>query len=230
MAYLTASAVIDAARQFADWSGATDVQMLQMTNLIKSRLEREHDFTWQEQVATRTLTTSVSGFSRFAQPTDAKELLYLYIIEDSARWELNYASYYDAITTWPKANETGTAECWALFRDEIYTFPSLNSAITAELYYLRFLPELTATGSNDFLVWGGDALLYGTLREYHAFIGETDRAQYWQGLLGDAVTSLLKYHRATKERPRPSAQMRTPGTTTSRSRGGRLRVFNSGRW
>jgi hypothetical protein len=231
MAYMTASAVVDAARSFADWSGASDTQVLQMLNLVKGRMEREHDFTWQEQVASRTLTTSASGFSRFAQPTDAKELRYLYFIESSERKELAYLNYYDALAEFPNPSDTpAKPEAWALFRDEIYLFPRLNSAVSAELYYLRFLPELTATGSNDFLVWAGDALLYGTLREYHAFIGETDRSQYWQGLLGDAVTSLLKYHTATKHRPQISAQMRTPGTMTGSSRGGRPRVFNNSRW
>jgi hypothetical protein len=229
--YLTASAIIDASRSFADWSGASDTQILQMVNLIRGRMEREHDFTWQEQVATRVLTTSATGFSRFAQPTDAKELQHLYFIEDSGRQEITYLSYYDALTEFPSpAVDPGKPEAWSLFRDEIYLFPALNSAVTAELYYLRFLPDLTATGSNDFLVWGGDALLYGTLREYHAYIGETDKSQYWQGLLGDAVTSLLKYHTATKHRPQIDAHMRTPGTVIRSSHGSRARIMNSGRW
>lgn len=226
----TASGVIDIVRQETDWSGGTDATILALLNRTFKRIQREHDFTFQEQVATRTLTTAASGFSRFAQPTDCKGVKTLYFIESSERIELDYMDYVDTLTEFPDPSKTGKPEVWSLFRDEIYLFPSLASAVAAEVFYYRFLPDFTATSSNDFLVWGEDALIYGTKREYYGLIGETTKAQAEQALLADAVSSLLKYHNAAKQRPIQSTVMRTPGTTVSSRRSSRINAFRNDRW
>jgi hypothetical protein len=227
MGFTTASGLIEAVRAECDNTGASDTVMYALLNNCLMQVQREHDFTFQEQVASRTFPTSASGFSRFAQPTDAKELISLYTVENTARNELFYTNYYDAITEFPDPSETSTAgvEAWSLFRNEIYVFPGLSSAVSAELYYYRFLPEFTATGSNDFLIWAPDILKYGTKREYYQWLGESNKAVVEQQLLSGAVAALLKYHKATKERPRHTVQMRTPGTQVGTSRGGRLRMF-----
>ncbi len=226
----TASGIIDIVRQETDWSGGTDATVLVLLNRAFKRIQREHDFTFQEQVATRTLTTSATGFSRFAQPTDCKAVKSLYYIESSERIELDYVPYVDTFTEFPNPSTRSKPEAWSLFRDEIYLFPSLASAVSAEIYYYRFLPDFTATASNDFLVWGEDALTYAAKREYYGLIGETTKAQAEQALLADAVTSLLKYHNAAKQRPYQSTVMRTPGTTTSSRRGSRVNAYRNDRW
>ena len=230
MAYTTASSLIDAVRTELDNTAGSDTLLLQLVNSEHLRLQREHDFSFQEQAATRTLTTSASGFARFAQPTDAKELITLYYIEASERKELNYLPFYDALAAYPDPSEANTPEAWSLFRNEVYIFPALNSAIAAELYYTRFLADFTATASNDFLVWGSDALRYGTARAYAVWHGDQNRASYYQALLADAVTSLLKYHRASKLTPTQSTSMRTPGTVVGGGSRSRLRSLRDNRW
>lgn len=224
----TASALIDSVRLHADWTGATDAQVLDLLNRFQLRLQREHDFTFQECVATRTLTTSASGFSRFAEPTDSKQEKTLYYIESSERKEITYLTFYDAVESYPDPSKNGKPEHWSSWRDEVYVFPSLQSAVTVEMYYYRFLPDFTATESNDFLVWGHDALFYGTMREYYNYIGEEEKAKYWQVLLSDAVTSLLRYHTAQKNRSQPDLIMRTPGQLVRDDR--RSRWGRNARW
>lgn len=230
MSYSTASALIDAVRLEVDNSAASDTTMLNLLNDEFMRVQREHDFSFQEQFATRSMATAASGFSRFVQPTDAKELLHMYYIESSERKELDYLSHYDALTSFPDPSEAKTPQAWSLFRDEVWVFPSLNSAVTAELYYIRFLPEFTATASNDFLTWTPDVLRYGLLKAYSAWHGEQNAAGYYQGLLADAVTSALRYHKATKNTPQQSTIPRTPGTMLTTQSGGRLRSYRSSRW
>jgi hypothetical protein len=208
----TASALIDAVRVRQDWTGATDAQLYDMLNVVQERLQREHDFTFQEEIATRTLGTGATGFARFAEPTDGKQLNAMYLIESSARVRLTFLPFYDFLATYPNPSRTGTAEHWTIRRNEVYVGPALATAVTAEAYYYKMLPALTATASNDFLVFAPDTLFYGTCREQALHVGETQAATTYQSLLGDSVASLLRQHRGRKMSPRRSMVMRTPGT------------------
>lgn len=211
MPYATTSALIDAVRQYTDWSGGTDAQILDMVNRVHFRIQREHDFTFQEQVASASLATASSGVSRFLMPTDAKEILHVYNILATATVDLEYQDFFRAQLTFMSATAAAHPTNWSVWRDEVYILPPLNSAITVQSYYYRFLPDLTATASDQFLNLGSDALFYGTLIEYSMFMGETQRRQEWQSLHGDAVGSLLRYHRSARVRPNFNSIPNTPG-------------------
>ena len=211
MPYATTSALVDAVRQYTDWSGGTDTQILDMVNRVHFRIQREHDFTFQEQVASASLATATAGFSRFATPTDLKEMLNIYNVLASGNIELNYSDFGRAIVVFNQASAAVHPTDWSIWRDEIVIFPALNSAINAQMYYYRFLPDLSATSSDNFLNLGSDALFYGTLYEYSMFMGESQRKQEWQELHRDAVGSLLRYHRSGRVRPYKNPIPNTPG-------------------
>lgn len=211
MPYSTASALLDAARQYLDNTGASDAQLLNFLNTFMGRIQREHHFWFQEQVATRTLATSTSGFSRFSMPTDAIGVRRLFWVEDNKRKELTFTPFFDAIKVAPDPDTADKPERYSFYRNELYIFPNIASAITAELYYDRVIPDLVQTGSNDFLRFAPDVLLYGILSEYSHWMGEHQKAQYWEGKAQDAVNSLLKLHIVSAVKP-ASLVMRTPGT------------------
>lgn len=231
MSYATASALIDAVRVELDSTAASDTVMYRLLNDYFLRIQRLHDFTFQEQVASLSMATSATDYTRYAQPTDAKELLDFYYIEGATRQYVTPCGWRDFLQLYPSptAAESGQKpQHWTVFRDEIYVMP-MSSAITGQMHYLLYLPEFTATASNQFLVWGEDALRYGLCASYATWLTMPERATGYGQLANDAVQSLLVTHQATKTRPLQSVSMRTPGTVSRYSRSTRKSLFDN-RW
>ena len=231
MSYATASALIDAVRVELDSSAASDTVMLRLLNDWFLRVQRMHDFTFCEQIASAAIATAATGYSRIAQPTDAKEILDFYYVEGESRNYVDFVPWRDFMQLYPSPTAATTSEkpaYWSIFRDEMYVMP-MNSAITGHIHYLNYLPEFTISLSNQFLIWGEDALRLGLCASYATWLGANDKAAGYGQLAGDAVQSLLKTHQVTKTRPQQSLIMRTPGTLTRYSQPSRRRII-SGRW
>ena len=231
MSYTTASALIDAVRTELDSTAASDTVMLRLLNDWFLRCQRLHDFTFQEQIASASIATSATDYSRISQPTDAKEITDLYYLEGSVRNYIDPIPWRDFLQLYPSPTAANTGDkpaYWSIFRDEIYVMP-MNSAITGQIHYLSYLPEFTISMSNQFLIFGEDALRLGLCASYATWMGAGDKAAAYGQLAGDAIQSLLKTHQVTKTRPQQSLIMRTPGTLTRYNALSRRRLLN-GRW
>lgn len=232
MSYATASALIDAVRTEMDSTAASDTVMYRLLNDYYLRIQRLHDFTFNEYVATSALATSATDFSTVSQPSDTKELLDVYYLTGSSqRNYLQPMPWRDFLQFYPSPTamlSPASPQHWANFQDQIYVMP-VSSALTLHIHYLRYLPEYTATMSDNFLVQGGDALRLGLCASYATWLNMPDRATGYGSLAGDAIQSLLTTHQARKTRPQQSMSMRTPGTVTRYTRGSRRSLFED-RW
>lgn len=231
MSYPTASALIDAVRTELDNTAASDAVMYRLLNHWVTRIQRLHDFTFTEYLATATIATSATDFSTVAQPSDTKELLDLYYLEGKTRNYVTPLSWRDFLQIYPSptAQTTGQKpQHWAVFQESIYVMP-ISSAMVTHIHYLRYLPEMTAASTNRILTDGEDALYYGLCAGYATWIRLTDQAAAYGQLAGDALQAFLKTHQATKIRPMQSLTMRTPGTVT-RYGNVRRRTFLDDRW
>lgn len=231
MSYATASALIDSVRLELDSTASSDTVMLRLLNDWFLRVQRLHDFTFAEQIASASIAMSATDYSRIAQPTDTKELLDFYYLEGARRNFVDFCPWRDFLQLYPSPTAQTTSEKpahWSMFRDELYVMP-ISSAVTAQIHYLAYLPEFTISLSNQFLIWGEDALRLGLCASFATWLGASDKAAAYGQLAGDAVQSLLKTHQVTKTRPQQSLTMRTPGTLTRYSQVSRKRIL-SGRW
>lgn len=232
MSYATASALIDAVRVEMDSTAASDTVMLRLLNDWFLRVQRMHDFTFCEQIASAAISTSATDYSRISQPTDTKEVLDFYHLEGQTRNYVDFVPWRDFLQLYPSPTAALTGQKpahWSIFRDEMYIMP-MSSAITGHVHYLAYLPEFTISLSNQFLIFGEDVLRLGLCASYATWMGFNEKAAGYGQLAGDAAQSLLKTHQVTKTRPQQSLIMRTPGTLTRYSQPSRRRILTNGRW
>ena len=210
----TCSALVDQIRYEADWSGATDAQIVDVINRVQLRLQRENDFSWLEISSSKTLTTAASSaYLSYAQASDTKAIVTIYYVETNKRTIIPYLDFFQALDVHPDSTKLGKPEHWSEWQDTVYIFPTSNSALSLESWYYRILPDLTLTATNSFVSAGYDALFFGSMSQYHMIMGEDQKAQVWGQMQLDAVKSILTYHTRARERRRSSTIPNTPGRT-----------------
>lgn len=168
-------------------------------NLVQRQIQRQYNFKNME--VRSTTSTSEMYISAPPSPNLIKEIISIRVQEDSRYYTLIKDSPTHAFMSYPfPSDEKGRPVLYAVMpaTNEIVVRPTPDKVYLFDLYYYRYLPELSAdTDTNWFTDNAWEILFYGTLIEGSAF-ANNEKIGIWQELYERALKRLIEYEQKDK--------------------------------
>lgn len=213
MSISSASGVIDLVRARVDHSSLSDTVCLEFVNDAKRTMQRRYPLFWQEtQATTITLAAATGSFCTFSLPTDTKAIRSVHFIESGTYQTIQHdKDFFGLVADVTGSTAAERPEYWSVYGGTGYLFPNNSTSWDIGVFYEKMLSDYaTVTGSDSFITYAPEVLVYETIAEYYDSIAEVDRGQVWHAKAERSMQLLLTQHRAHEER-RDGAISHTPG-------------------
>lgn len=181
----------------------TVAQIPAFIRLAEYRIERLMTVPERETVAT---IVTVAGQDNVSLPSGFRQLRHARIVASDG-YPLAPATLNVIRSAF--ADQTAKPQVYAIADASIYFGPTPDAVYSVELTYIENIPALTSTNPTNWLIERhADAYVYGVLSQAEAFLGNSDKAAFWNDALGSVIEEANR--QGTRYRNAAPIRLRSP--------------------
>ena len=207
---MNTSAIIDQVYANVNRTDLTEVMILQFLNNRQDQICNFDNFSFMEESTTE---ATVDGTQAYSLPTDYKDELQVYLVDDTTKTQLTKWVGSQSEKSFTDTDAEGKPYAYWVWEDSVTLYPIPDDVYTLTYRYYQYLTDLTNvdTEENELVKRWPDLMVNGATSDAFHYFHMTDKTSEWETKWGAEFQKLIRRQgkrRYTNYTPRLKVRMR----------------------